>query len=97
MDKSSSEQNSIIMSVLWLKLTPTYFYEKDNDLWWKKYPSFTSERTEENNCLDCLYHNNECYKKTLCMNTLLTFSITNSHRNVLRSRSHNKLGTIVRV
>jgi len=28
--------------LLWLKLTPTYLYEKDNDVWQKKYSSVTS-------------------------------------------------------
>ena len=35
-------------------------------------------------------------QKTLRVNRILTFSITNCHRHVLRSRSHNKLGNIVR-
>jgi len=56
--------------MLWLKLTPTYFGKKDNNVRRKKYPSATSERTEENNCLDRLQHNNECCRKTLRMNKI---------------------------
>jgi len=35
--------------------------------------------------------------KTLCVDVILTFSITKRHCHALRGRSHNKLGTIVRV
>jgi len=50
--------------LLWLKLTPTYLSERDNDVWRKKYSSVTSERTEENNCPDRLQ-----YKKNVAENS----------------------------
>jgi len=49
--------------MLWLKLTPTYLEKRRQSRMAKKYSSITSERTEENNCLDCLQHNNECCRK----------------------------------
>ena len=52
--------------MLWLKLTPTYFGKKGNNVWRKKHSSDTLERTEENNCLDCLQPNNGCAENYTC-------------------------------
>jgi len=37
----------------------------------RKYPSVTSRRTEGNDCLDCLRHNNECCRKLYVWKSLL--------------------------
>jgi len=67
--------------VLWLKLTPTYLYEKDNDVWWKKYSSVTSERTEETT-VRIICNTNMNVVETLRVNELLTFLVTNCHRHI---------------
>jgi len=67
--------------VLWLKLTPTYLYKKDNDVWRKKYSSVTSEKTEETTArVACKANMNVA--ETLRVNKLLTLSITNCHCHV---------------
>jgi len=55
-----------LKQLLWLKLTPTYHYKKNNDVWRKKYSSVISERTEENNCLDRLQHRMNVAENSKC-------------------------------
>jgi len=43
-----------------------------------------------------LQHRNEMLQKPLCVHETTNLFITNGHCHVLRSRSHNKLGTTVR-
>jgi len=56
--------------MLWLKLTPTIPSRQRQLCTAKKYSSDNSERTEENNCRDCLQHSNEMLQKTLCVNEI---------------------------
>jgi len=57
--------------MLWLKLTPTLSSRQRQSCTAKKYSSDNVERTEENNCLDCVQRSNEMLQKDLCVHELL--------------------------
>jgi len=64
--------------VLWLKLTPTYFYAKDNDIRRKSTPlSFRKELKKTTVRIVC--NPKRMLQKILCVNKITNFSITNSH------------------
>jgi len=66
--KTTTNKN---FSIVVVKNNPNITFKIKTIMYGEKVLLRQSERTEENDCLDCLQHSNKMLQKTLCVNEII--------------------------